>query len=86
MDIASDLKDPDYDRLHNDETGKWRTGELFRFCIGRQFVVHGFGRYGHIELWAGEDRGVRRKFGSGHSIWIEPEFLKRVRKPRKLSS
>jgi uncharacterized protein YifN (PemK superfamily) len=46
------------------------------------FTVYGFGRYGHIELEAGRNREVRKKFGRSGTIWIEPEFLKQVGRQR----
>ncbi len=82
-DIPEDLKDPDFDREHDDgQERQLRTGELFRFCLGRVFTVYGFGRYGHIELEAGRNREVKKKFGRAGTIWIEPEFLKRVGRER----
>ena len=80
-DISSDLKDPNYD-LKDAEHREMRTAELFRFCLGREFTVQDFCRYGFVELDPGANRVVRRKFGRHHTIWIEPEFLKRVRKAR----
>jgi len=77
LNIAEDLKDPDYDRKHDTEETRFRTGELFRFCLGRVFTVYGFGRYGHVELQVDRSPAVRRRGFSG-TIWIEPEFLKRV--------
>ncbi len=77
IDISSDLKDPNYD-LKDEHRGS-RTGELFRFCLGREFAIQEFDQYGHAELHVGEDRGVRRKFGRYHWIWMEPEFLERIK-------
>jgi hypothetical protein len=86
IDVPDDLKDADFDRKHDDgQEWKLRTGELFRFCLGRVFTVYGFGRYGHVELEVGRNRGVRKKFGWSDTIWIEPEFLKLVRSERTLS-
>jgi hypothetical protein len=79
IDISADLKDPGYDSKH-DECREMRTGELFRFCVGRVFTVYGFDRYGNVELHAGNSSAVRKKFGKWHSIWSEPKFLKLVRK------
>jgi hypothetical protein len=78
IDIPSDLKDPRYD-LKDEEHREMRTAELFRFCLGRVFMIYGFGRKGHIELEMSKSPPVRKKFGLS-TIWIEPEFLKRVRK------
>ena len=83
LDIPEDLKDSDFDRK-DPHTPKLRTGELFRFCLGKTFTVYGFGRYGHVELQVGKNREVRGNFGWSDTIWIEPEFLKLVR--RKPSS
>ena len=79
MDIPEDLKDPNYD-LKDDDHREMRTAELFRFCLGREFTVQGFGKYGHVELRSDKNRAVRAKFGRWHSVWVEPEFLKRVRR------
>jgi hypothetical protein len=59
-----------------------RTGELFRFCVGRRFTIRGFGRYGQIELRVDQDPTVRKKFGL-NSIWIEPKFIELVSKTRR---
>jgi len=80
IDISSDLKDPSYD-LKDAEHQEMRTAELFRFCLGRVFTIYGFGRYGHVELEVSKSPAVRKKFGP-NTIWMEPEFLKRVRKSR----
>lgn len=77
LDIPEDLKDPEFDAKHDTEESKFRTAELFRFCLGRAFTVYGFGRYGHVELQVNRSPAVRRKGFSG-TIWIEPEFLRRV--------
>lgn len=81
-DISSDLKDPSYD-LKDAEHREMRTAELFRFCLGRVFTIYGFGRYGHVELEVSKSPVVRKKFGL-NTIWIEPEFLKPVRKGKSL--
>src|SRR5437868_5246875 len=78
LDISTDLKDPEYDRKHGTKDNKFRTAELFRFCVGRIFTVYGFGRYGHVELHVSNSSVVRKKFGESHWIWCEPEFLKVV--------
>jgi hypothetical protein len=80
-DISPDLKDPNYD-LADAENREMRTAELFRFCLGRVFTIYGFGRYGFVELALSKSPIVRKRFGL-NTIWIEPEFLKRVRKARK---
>jgi hypothetical protein len=77
VDIPSDLKDPS---CQNDPA--MRTAELFRFCLGRKFLVRGFNRYGFVELEVSDDPAVKRKFGL-NSIWIEPEFLELVAKTRR---
>ena len=82
LDIPEDLKDPNYDLKHDTEEHKFQTGELFRFCLGRVFTVYGFGRYGHVELQVHRSPAVRKKGFSG-TIWIEPEFLKRVSKKKE---
>ena len=84
IDIPEDTKDPKAD-LKSPEAREMRTAELFRFCLGRTFTVYGFGQYGHVELRVGQNRDVRKKFGWSHTIWIEPEFLKLVRRKQRLS-
>jgi hypothetical protein len=78
IDIPSDLKDPSYDRKDADHRDM-RTAELFGFCLGRVFTIYGFGRHGHIELEVSKSPPVRKNFGLS-TIWIEPEFVKRVRR------
>ena len=80
-DISPELKDPNYD-LGDAERREMRTAELFRFCLGRVFTIYGFGRHGFVELEVSKSPVVRKKFGL-NTIWMEPEFLKRVRKARK---
>src|SRR5712692_2145425 len=74
LEIPEDFKDPDCD-LRDPGHPKLRTGELFRFCLGRVFTIYGFGRYGHAELQVGKSPVVAKKFSRGGTIWIEPEFL-----------
>jgi hypothetical protein len=81
VDIPADLKDKNYD-LKDIDHREMRTDELFRFCLGREFAVQGFGRYGHVELGVGEDRAVRKRFGWSHTIWVDPEFVERIRSSR----
>ena len=59
-----------------------RTGELFRFCVGRRFTIRGFDRYGYIELQVDDDPAVKRKFGLNW-IWVEPQFVELVTKIRR---
>ena len=76
VDIPADLKavgNPD---------NELRTAELFRFCLGRQFRIHGFDRYGFCELQVSDSREVRRRFGKWHSIWVDPHFLELREKTR----
>ena len=82
IDIPSHLKDPSYD-LQDAEHREMRTAELFRFCLGREFTVRDFGRYGTIELDAGANNAVRKQFGKYHTIWLEPAQLKIARKKKK---
>lgn len=85
IEIPSGFKDPNYDRKDDGDHWKMRTAELFRFCLGREFTIQAFDQYGHAELSVDKDRSVRKKFGL-NTIWIEPEFIARVRKAKKLSS
>ena len=66
IDIPSDLKDPNYD-LKDAEHREWRTAELLRFCLGHEFTIRDFGKYGTVELKAGAN-DVRKKFGWSHTI------------------
>jgi len=84
VDIPSGFKDPNYD-LKDAEHREMRTAEIFRFCLGREFAIQAFNRYGYAELSVDKDPSVRKKFGL-NSIWLEPEFLARVRTTKKLSS
>ena len=81
LDIPPYLKNPSYD-LKDADHREMRTAELFRFCLGREFTVQDFGRYGTVELDAGANRAVRKEFGKYQTIWLEPEQLKVVRKKR----
>jgi predicted short-subunit dehydrogenase-like oxidoreductase (DUF2520 family) len=58
--------------------GKPETKALFKRCVGKVFPVAGFEK-GLIELEVGSVVG---DFPAAHSIWIEPEFLERVEKPK----
>jgi predicted short-subunit dehydrogenase-like oxidoreductase (DUF2520 family) len=51
------------------------TKAVFGRCVGRAFPVAGFDR-GLIELEVG---AVVGDFPAAHSIWVEPEFLERVK-------
>ena len=82
VNIPADLRYPRYD-LKDADHREMRTAELFRFCIGREFTVQGVDKYGYVELRADKNRAVRAKFGWGHSIWVEPEFLKKSRKSKQ---
>lgn len=75
-DIPPDLEDPKYK-----DDPQMRTGEMFRFCVQRKFVIRGFDRYGFVELRVDDDPRVKRKFGL-NSIWLEPNFLTLVSKSR----
>ena len=76
IDIPSGFKDPKFD-LKDAEHREMRTAELFRFCLGREFVIQDFDQYGHADLSVDEDRAVRKKFGL-NTIWIETKFLERI--------
>jgi hypothetical protein len=78
VDISKSLKDPKYD-LRDAESREMRTAELFRFCLGREFTVQGHQK-DWVELEASDDPLVRKKFGKWHAIWIEPEFLRLVKR------
>ena len=76
-DIPPDLKDPKYK-----DDPAMRTGELFRFCVGRTFLVTGFDRYRFVELQVSDDPAVKKKFGL-NSIWMEPDFIALVTKTKR---
>jgi hypothetical protein len=67
-DIPSDLN-PGYK-----DDPPMRTAALFRFCLGKKFVVRGFDRYGFVELRVDDDPRVKKKFGL-NSIWVEPKSI-----------
>jgi hypothetical protein len=78
IDIPLGFKDPNYDLDQKDpELREMRTGELFRFCLGREFVIEEFDQYGNADLSVDKDRAVRKKFEL-NSIWLEPKFLARI--------
>jgi hypothetical protein len=77
IDIPAELKDPNYD-LKDADHREMRTAELFRFCLGREFVIQEIDQHGHADLKVDEDRAVRKKFGL-NTICVEPEFLERIR-------
>ena len=52
------------------------TQAIFRRCMGRVFSVAGYAK-GLIELEVGRVVG---RFPVAHSIWVEPEFLERVKR------
>jgi hypothetical protein len=81
IDISSDLKGANHD-LKDAEHREMRTAELFRFCLGREFTIRDFDRYGNAELRVEEDPAVRTKFGKSHWIWVEPEYLERIKLSR----
>jgi hypothetical protein len=81
IDIPPHLKNPSYD-LQDAEHREMRTAELFRFCLGREFTIRDFGKYGTVELEAGANREVGKKFGKYQTIWLAPEHLQVVRKKR----
>jgi hypothetical protein len=54
------------------------TPEVFRRALANTFRVEGFDEYGHLELIVAERRASEGHFASD-TIWIEPEFVERVR-------
>jgi hypothetical protein len=54
------------------------TLRIFQLALGHTFVVRGFGPYGHVELEVS-------KIERGHTIWVEPECLRRVRRAQRSS-
>jgi hypothetical protein len=84
IDIPSGFKDPNCD-LKDPLFREMRTAELFRFCLGREFVIQDFNQYGYADLSVHEDRAVRKKFGL-NTIWIEPKFLECIKETRGKAS
>jgi hypothetical protein len=82
VDISPDLNDPNYD-LKDADHREMRTAELFRFCLGRCFKISDFDQYGNVELHVGNSSAVRKRFGNWHTIWVEPEFVRRIAKRKK---
>ncbi len=80
LDIPANLKDSGYK-----DVPEMRTAELFRFCVGRKFLIRGFDRYGFIELRVDDDPVVKRRFGL-NSIWLEPYLLESISKARRAVS
>jgi hypothetical protein len=59
-----------------------RTHELFRFCLGKVFTVTGFDKRQSVEVRADRNRELRKKFGSWHTIFLEPHEVEVVRRKR----
>ena len=55
---------------------------VFKRALGRTFRIEGFDEHGHLELVVAERRPSPNKYESD-TIWIEPEFVVRVRPRRK---
>jgi hypothetical protein len=75
IEISDEDKDPNIP-----DDPELRTHELFRFCLGRTFKIHGFDEYGNAELRVDEDPEVRKRFGRHHKVWMEPKEIEFVRK------
>ena len=58
------------------------TKRVFEEALGKTFRIKGFGEYGHIELLVSRRRSPNGVWDLD-TIWIEPEFVVRSRKPRK---
>ena len=58
------------------------TKAVFKQALGKTFRINAFGHYGHIELQVSRKRSSD---GVWHldTIWIEPEFVVRSRKPQR---
>jgi hypothetical protein len=70
--IPSDLTDP----------AGIDTPGVFKRALGKTFRIEGFGDYGHLELVVAERRPSSKRYESD-TIWIEPEFVTRVRRRHK---
>lgn len=57
------------------------TKTVFEQALGRTFRIEAFDDYGHIELLVSRRRS-RDSVWDLDTIWIEPEFVVRSRKPR----
>jgi hypothetical protein len=53
------------------------TIDLFRGIVGHRFVVRGFDRYGHIEIWAMDD-GSPSESACDHSVWVSRSAVRVV--------
>jgi hypothetical protein len=53
------------------------TIDLFRGIVGHRFVVRGFDRYGHIEIWAMDD-GSPSESSCDHSLWVSRSVVRVV--------
>ena len=58
----------------------YKTLRVFRLSVGHRFEVRGRNRIGWLELHVG--RVVGEKWYK-HSIWIEPEYVRVVRRGRR---
>jgi hypothetical protein len=60
------------------------TRAAFNLCLGHEYVIQDFGKYGHLELDVSAEIDEVAG-GVGNTIWIEPEFVELVRKSESQS-
>ncbi len=53
------------------------TRAAFEYALGKEFLVEGLGRYGHVELVLGPEADALLG-GFMNTIWVEPEHLAAV--------
>lgn len=53
------------------------TRAALELALGKEFVIEGFGRYGHAELLLGPEADALLG-GFMNTIWLEPEHLEKV--------
>ncbi len=58
------------------------TKTVFERALGKVFRIQAFGDHGHIELVVSRRRSPTGAWDLD-TIWIEPEFVVRSRKPRR---
>jgi hypothetical protein len=65
----------------NDSAGIDTPG-VFKRALGRTFRIDGLDDHGHLELVVAERRPSSKRYESD-TIWIEPQFVARVKRRRK---
>ena len=58
------------------------TKKVFEQALGKTFRIIAFGEYGHVELLVSRKKSTDAVWHLD-TIWIEPEFVVRSRKPHR---